>query len=197
MRIEDYTACSDLHHGMAGHPANDETLNWWQSWPGVPEPKLCLGDMNELIQFTRQQIGELAPTHVDGNHDPGSCGKDEVRIGDTIFCHGAKQFDPWSLKWLGPPVTWLVGRLERWWPDADVRLAAWFQRRFHGGRHGEAQRYVKKAAAYARKKGATQIVFGHLHQLINVWVDGVHVVCVGSCCNDRMDFVRVKVRSPE
>ena len=205
------TCCSDLHHGPVGHPANDETPGWAEAWAAVPQPKYRLGDMDELWQFNAEEIGELAWTNVYGNHDRRPRSRAEICINDTIFVHG-HQFDPRAIRWLGRPACWLVGRLERWWPDADMRLGAWLQKRFGGGRHGEAEVYARKAAEYAVKRAARQIVFGHLHQRFELMPDGelrsdsgrrgmrwkhlalgVHVVCTGCCCNGRMDFVEVEV----
>ena len=184
--------CSDLHHGVEGDPANDETPGWWNLWSLMSEPKLRLGDMDELWQFTREEIGELAGTDVAGNHDSEACSVKELRRGDTIFLHWDR-FDPLIVKWVGRPVTWAVGKLERVWPDADVALAKWFQKKFKAGRHGNMQRYARMAAAYAKKRGATQIVGGHLHQRFTVTIDGIRVVCAGCCCNGNMDFVTVRV----
>ena len=186
------TCCSDLHRGPVFSKANDATTGWAEAWAKVTGHKFRLGDMDELWQFTEKEIGELAGTDLDGNHDEGSCDWTEVTLGDTVFVHG-HIFDPRWMRWVGRPITWAVGKLERIWPDADVKLEAFFQKRYKSGRHGESQKYVRKAAAYARKRGARQIVFGHLHETINQWVGDVHVVCVGCCCNGRLDFVEVDV----
>jgi len=190
-----FTCCSDLHSGPPGDARTDSTYAWAEAWAKVPEPKLRLGDMSELIQFTRAELdaaGAFVPTDVDGNHDRGSSGVRELRIGDTIFVHGDR-WDPRVIRWLGRPGCWLVGRLERIWPDADVRLEQWFARRFGGGRHGDAMRYVRQAVAYARERSARQIVFGHLHQRFQLLVDGIRVICTGCCVGGRLDFVTVEV----
>ena len=188
------TCCSCLHKGANGHPADDATPGWREAWARVPDPKLCLGDMAELWQFRRDQIPAWVGTDVDGNHDRGLSGKSVIRVGDTFFLHG-RQFDSWPIRLLGRPVAWLVGRLEWVWPDADLRLADWFMRTFEGGRHGRKERYARAAARYARWRGARQIVMGHLHRRFDTVVDGVRVVCVGCCCNGRLDFVEVEVRT--
>jgi len=198
------TCCSDLHNGPVGHPATDATPGWRAAWAKVAQPKLRLGDMDELLQFRRNEIGEMAGTDVDGNHDAGSCGCQEhwqeTSRGRTIFLHG-HQFDPWWARLLGRPAAKAARLLEFFWPDADVKLAEWARRKSGLGRHGEADRYARKAAEYAAKHGARQIVFGHLHQRFERWVAvprgnllaEVHVVCTGCCCNGRMDFVEVEV----
>lgn len=188
--------CSDLHRGPAGHPATDATPGWAEAWASVDYPtwqefcpgrhdrfKIRLGDMDELIQFGPEDIGELAGTDVYGNHDKdGTCRRGELRFGNTIFLHG-HQFDPWIVRWFGQSVARVAGWLECIWPDIDVKA----------GRYGDRERYIEKAAAYAKKRGATQAVFGHLHQRFEEDRDGVHVVCTGCCCNGHMDFVEVEV----
>jgi predicted phosphodiesterase len=204
------TVCSDLHRGKPGHPADDATPGWAEAWATVPEPKLRLGDMDELWQFTRNEIGELAGTDVDGNHDWGSCGRGEIVIegarGRTILLHG-HQFDPWWARLLGRPAASVARVLECIWPDADVRLADWGRRALELGRYGETARYVRKAARYAARRGARQIVFGHLHRRVDSvytipfkrWlrlgrrVAAVRVVCTGCCCDGFRDFVEVEV----
>jgi hypothetical protein len=188
--------CSDLHNGPAGDPRTDSTPGWAREWAPVPEGKLRLGDMSELLQFTRAELdaaGAFVATDVDGNHDRGSCGRRVIRMGDTIFLHG-DQFDSRVVRWIGRPVSWLVGRAEFLWPDVDERLEGWFSRTFKSGRHGHAATYVRKAAAYAKRRGARQIVFGHLHDQFRVESNGVQVVCTGCCCGGRLDFVPVEVR---
>jgi hypothetical protein len=187
------TVCSDLHHGPEGHPANDETPGWWFLWNVTPDPKLRLGDMDELWQFTREQIGQLVGTDVAGNHDCTNCTTQLIRHGDTIFLHG-HQFDPLNsgpLKVIGKAVTGFFGLLEKV-IDKDIDIWA-EQVLLKRGRNGNALKYSTKAAAYAKKRGATQIVFGHLHQRFTADVDGIRVVCVGCCCNGSMDFVEVEV----
>lgn len=186
------TCCSDLHRGPAGHPATDATPGWAEAWSRIRGTKLRLGDMDELLQFTAEEIGALAGTDVDGNHDEGSCGRREMRIGDTLFLHGHR-FDHWSLRLLGPAVSRLFRRVERWWPDADLKATAWLQKALRGGRHGWREHYIRKATGYATKRGARQIVFGHLHQRFEVVGEGIRVVCTGSCVNGRLDFVPVEV----
>lgn len=190
------TCCSDLHRGPAGHPATDATPGWSVAWARVRGRKLRLGDMDELWQFTGEEIGILAGTDVDGNHDPGSCGRAELRIGDALFLHGHR-FDPLLVRLAGRPVTWLVGKVERWWPAADTWLGGLLRRHLLGGRRGVQERYVRKAAKYARKRRARQIVFGHLHQRFTLDHDGVLIYCTGCCVNGRMDFVRVGVLKDE
>ena len=193
MRIITVTACSDLHRGPIWSRANDATPGWAARWAKVLEPKLRLGDMDELWQFTRQEIGELAGTDVAGNHDAsGPCKCKEIRLGDTLFLHG-HQFDPWLVRWIGRPVSRLTRYAEYVWPDIDVKVGGWLKRKVRAGRYGDAERYIEKAAAYAKKRGARQIVFGHLHQRFDISRDGVHVVCTGCCCNGRLDFVPVTV----
>ena len=192
MTIRDYLVCSDLHHGPQGDRANDETPGWELVWGLMPEPKLRAGDMDELWQFTAKEIGHLIGTDVAGNHDEANCKVQEVRCGDTIFLHG-HQFDPWNsgpLKFVGKWITGLAVFLERRL-HRDIDL--WVARRLKRGRGGDADAYAHKAAAYAAARGATQIVFGHLHQRFKVTIDGVRVVCTGCCCNGNMDFVTVEV----
>ncbi len=194
MRRE-WWVCSDLHNGPEGHPATDATPGWRGAWAAVPEPKLRLGDMDETWQFTPAQLDAAgrAGTDVDGNHDARRWWRDMQRIGDTIFLHG-HQFDSWLVRLLARPVTWLVGKLERRWPDLDVRAGNWLTCRLLGGRYGEQWRYVSKAAAYARKRGATQVVFGHLHGAPFRSTRGqIRVVGTGCCVGGRMDFVAVEV----
>ena len=99
--------CADLHKGKEGHPAADHT-------PGFAAEKArreamgqkvyCLGDMNELLQFSEKEIGTLEHTDVAGNHDKGTAPK-ELEIvterGLTICLHG-NRFDPWFMKVAGP-----------------------------------------------------------------------------------------------
>jgi len=198
---------SDLHNGPVGHPATDATPGWAEAWASIDAPtwaefwperhdsvKIRLGDMDELAQFSASEIGELVGTDVAGNHDAkGPCKRWEIKLGDTRFMHGSKPFDPWPLRWLGPPVCRVLRVAEWFWPDVDVTAGAWFQRKFRGGRYGERETYVRKAVAYAKKHGDRQIVFGHLHQRFEEDRDGVHVVCTGCCCNGHMDFVPVTV----
>ena len=215
------TCCSDLHNGPTGHPATDATPGWLAAWAAVEGEKLRLGDMDELLQFTRSEIqrkarGGLASTDVAGNHDMANAGYNpggtatawecwrwrwlELLINDTIFLHG-HQFDPWWARVLGRPAAKAARVLEFFWPDADVKLAEWARRKSGLGRHGEADAYAQRAAEYAAKRSASQIVFGHLHQRFERWVVvrrgnlllRVHVVCTGCCCNGRMDFVEVEV----
>lgn len=203
MRI---TVCSDLHKGPAGHPATDATPGWREAWAKVPEPKCRLGDMDELLQFSADEIGELAWTDVSGNHDDiGAVMPERHILGDrglTILLHG-HQFDPWWARAFGRPAAKACKLLELVWPDADVRLSAWARRKSGLGRYGNWNTYKTRAAEYAAARGARQIVFGHLHERHeeDVYVEmewgltagPVHVVCTGCCCNGRLDFVEVEV----
>ncbi len=201
------TVCSDLHNGPAGHPATDATPGWRAAWAKVPEPKLRLGDMDELLQFTAEEIGELAGTEILGNHDqnsPSTMGESTgwwtPGKGWTVFLHG-HQFDPWAVRLASRPVAWSIGLLERRWPNIDEVWGGWFRQHCMGGRRGEWDSYKAKAARYAAERGAWQIVFGHLHELRDEWVVvdhngrlvSVHVVCTGCCVGGRMDFVEVEV----
>ena len=188
-----WTTCSDLHRGPAGHPATDATPGWAEEWYAITGPTMRLGDMDELLQFSREEIRYLAGTDVDGNHDDGSCGRDEMQIGDTLFLHGHR-FDPWGARLFERPGGWLLRRLEQRWPDADLWLGRWLVRR-RDKRRAARESYIRKAVKYAKKRGVRQIVFGHLHQRFEVVRDGIRVICTGSCCNGRMDFVEVTVRT--
>ena len=218
-----FTCCSDLHHGPAGHPACDETPGWapawssvrgltWQEYQGVHPAlrsnvqaiKLRFGDMDELLQFTRDQVRPCVGTDVAGNHDPGTAPAVicyAMPYGLTLFLHG-HQFDPWWARLLSRPAAkvakWLECCIGR---DADVRLARSVRRRLGLGRHGQWTVYAQRAARYAASRGASRIVFGHLHHRHEAWltvarhdyIRSVHVVCTGCCCNGRMDFVEVEV----
>ena len=192
-----YTVCSDLHNAPLGHPANDSTPGWREAWRKIPPPKLRLGDMDELWQFS---IDEIQPvyTDVNGNHDSrwSSLYGDIVKHGNTIFLHG-HQFDPWLVKLFGRPIAWIIGKLEKRWPDVDNLLTQWARHYIGGGRYGERERYIQLASDYARKNKATQIVFGHLHELFEEERDGVNVICTGCCVGGRMDFVEVIVEERE
>lgn len=211
--LQTYAVCSDPHGGPLDHPATDMTPGWVEECEKQRHPVLVLGDGLELLQFKIGAIWAGAPRvwrylrramfegrMVAGNHDKllmklwGA--PRELRKGDTIFLHGDR-FDPWPVKVVGGPVSWLVGKLEFRWPDIDVRLGTWAQKTFQGGRHGNAQRYIKKAAAYARKRGARQIVMGHLHTVFNVWLGGTHIICTGSCVNGNLDFIEIHVEVGE
>ncbi len=188
-----YTVCADLHNAPSGHPANDSTPSWWIAWEKVESPKLRLGDMDELWQFSADEL-DLVYTDISGNHDSKgwSVYGDMIRRGNTIFLHG-HQFDSWLVKLAGRPISWFIGKLEQRWPNVDNLLMMLTRRYLGGGRHGERERYVRLAAAYAKKQGAKQIVFGHLHELFEEVKDGVRVVCVGCCVGGRMDFVEINV----
>lgn len=198
MQQETVHCCSDRHYGPKGHPATDSTPGWHDAWARTPRPRLRLGDMDELWQFPG--LAFRTGTDVDGNHDAGSSGKDVIRRGDTLFLHG-HQFDSRCIRWVGRPLCRVVGFLERFSKNIDVRLGAWFQRRFRGGRYGEAMTYALRAASYARARGARQIVFGHLHVRFSMDLTFddclVRVVCVGACCNGALDIIPVHVTHPD
>jgi len=190
--------CADAHQGELGHPANDATPGWRQRWDAIPEPKICAGDMTELIQFPDMPRWQRVPTTIDGNHDRGACGRRDLIIGDTLWIHG-DQLDPWLVKWVGRPITRIIGLVEWFWPDVDVRFGQWCQKHGKGGRYGEFGRYARKAVALAKSRRRAdggpirQVVFGHLHQLAECDLEGVHVVCCGCCCNDHLDIVPITV----
>jgi hypothetical protein len=196
--------CSDLHHGPLDHPANDETPGWREEYMrrvGMGQRVWCAGDMNELLQFSEVEIGSLVHTDVEGNHDR-EMGPRELEIygvrGLTLLLHG-HQFDPWYCWLFGRPAALVARVLEccGW----DVDKTDFVRAHLHLGRHGAAERYARKAAEYAAKHGAWQIVFGHLHQRFErdvlVWSGGhsqwVHVICTGCCCNGRLDFVEIEL----
>jgi len=185
------TCCSDLHYGPPDNPATDATPGWEKAWNRVPTPKLMLGDMTELLQFRIEELDRCIGTSVEGNHDRGR-GPKALWLGDTLFTHG-HIFDPWYFKFVEPLLAWIGRFLESIWPNIDIWFNEWLSKRFKTGKYGEAYRYAVKAAAYAKMHGAKQIVFGHLHQRFDDYIDGVHVVCVGCCVNGHMDFVEVEV----
>jgi hypothetical protein len=189
-------ATSDIHQGLPGHPANDTTPGFRDEWKWIVEPKLILGDATATIQFPDLPPELIIVPDVAGNHDRCLGAPRSLRIGDTEFLHG-DLFDPWVHKVVGRPVTWAVGKLEKKWPNADCVLDSWALKLFvRGGRYGRAQHYLKAAAAYGKARGAKQVVFGHLHELIhNVTVDGIRITCTGCYCNDRRDIVPIVVNA--
>lgn len=196
MNHESWWVCSDLHWLAPGDPANDAT-------PGARDEidrqrarhagrLLALGDMSNLWERPRLHFGLWVWTDVRGNHDEDTGRPLELRIGDTLFCHGHHFLDPRRQRWVGRPLCRVLGRLERRWPRLDDWLG-WLWHWLRGGRHINRRRAIRKAVKYAKRRGVRQLVFGHLHELIDTWVDGIHVVCCGCCCGGRMDFVRVVV----
>lgn len=187
-----FTCCADVHNGPIGHPANDSTPRFREVWDLVPPPKLVLGDGDELIQFPK--LGARIGTDVQGNHDPDPSKPEVLVVGNTAFTHGHLG-DPRAIRWFGRPVSKVVGWLERGDPDIDVKLAAWFQKVFAGGRHGEWEHYREWAYKLACELDVEQVIMGHLHQRRFARYKGVRITCIGCCCNGRMDFVDVPVRT--
>ena len=216
------TCCSDLHRGKPGHPATDATPGWAPAWAAVcawtvPEViamsargqcevrsiKLALGDMNELPQFRRRELLELAPTDVEGNHDRWTGPRDlvlETRRGRTLFTHGHCA-DPWWAKVFGAPAAWAARVLQCIRRDLDRKAVDLVRRTVGLGCYGDAEKYAHRLAERACRLECEQVVFGHLHELFRSCVvvehagrlHRVRVVCTGCCVDGRMDFVDVEV----
>lgn len=187
--------CADLHRVRRGHPADDSSREWDTVWAEVDaDVKLALGDMTDYWIDPTIPADQRIPTSVAGNHDPHTGAPEEIVIGDTLFCHG-HQFDPPLYRRVGLSVARLVGRLERVWPRADVKLAHAAKVLLRGGRYGRWRRYARAAAKRAIERRVRQIVIGHLHESHSAWFGRVLVRSIGPSCNGELTIETVRVRT--
>lgn len=127
-----------------------------------------------------------------GNHDyklpPIGLNIMEAYIFDNIITIHGHQWDKYNKQGIiiGRIITWLLGKLERRFPDIDIRMEE--LRRYI---HPELSDVVYPNEAYfaAKSRGAKAIIFEHTHRAGHWRYKDIDVFNTGTWTNGRRDYL--------
>jgi len=182
--MEKIICISDVHF-MGSYPANDKIAKeptefganvfyLGDVWDFSGAKKKKISEMEEKYDAFLKKCKETETITVLGNHESryGQLQPIEYIKGTVLFTHGHRAL--WSEK-----------KVERWenkkagkgyWKRLVIIAKNTFTR--HGkGKVGKGS--LQKLANYARKRGCSTVICGHIHKSHNGLFDGIRVIVVG------------------